>query len=132
MPESLPVQTRWLPWRCSSKCKRRRVSEQRLIKVTNSKFRHLYSSPSHTYSFILCSIFPTYIFILFQGEDEGLEEFLAEDREAELCHFKTSQAETRKLVCDALQVDWGRGEVVSPKRVKDLILQVTTSTNSVS
>ena len=101
------------------------------MKVTNSKFRHLYSSPSHTYSFILCPIFPTYIFILFQSKDEGLEEFLAKDREAELCHFKTSQTETRKLVRDTLQVDWGRGEVVSPKRAKDLILQVTTSTNSV-
>ena len=106
--------------------------EQRLMKVTNSKFRHLYSSPSRTNSFILCPIFPTYIFILFQGEDEGLEEFLAEDREAELSRFKTSQAETRKLIHDALQVDWGRAEVVSPKRAKDLILQVTTSTNSVS
>ena len=70
---------------------------------------------------------PYLCFYSFQGEDEGLEEFLAKDREAELCHFKTSQAETRKLVRDALQVDWGRGEVVSPDRAKDLILQVTTS-----
>ena len=77
-------------------------------------------------------MFPTYIFIIFQDKDEGLEEFLAEDREAELRHFKTSQAETRKLIRDVLQVDWGRGEVVSPERTKDLTLQITTSTNSVS
>ena len=66
-------------------------------------------------------------FYSFQGEDEGLKEFLAKDREAEFRHFKTSQAETRKLIRDALLVDWGRGEVVSPNQTKDLILQVTTS-----
>ena len=102
------------------------------MKVTNSRFRHLYSSPSRTYLFILCPTCPTYVFYSFQGEDEGLEEFLAEDREAELRRFKTSQAETRKLVRDALQVDWGRGEVVFPNQAKDLIFQVTTSINSVS
>ena len=75
---------------------------------------------------------PHLYFYSFQGEDEELEEFLAEDREAELCHFKTSQAETRKLVHDALQVDWGRGKAVFPDLAKDLIFQVTTSINSVS
>ena len=37
-------------------------------------------------------------FFPISGDDKGLEEFLAKDREAELCQFKTSQAETRKLV----------------------------------
>ena len=70
---------------------------------------------------------PHLYFYSFQGKDKGLEEFLAEDREAELRCFKNSQAKTRKLIRDAFQVDWGRGEIVSPDRAKDLILQVITS-----
>ena len=34
-------------------------------------------------------------------------------------------AETRKLVRDVMQKDWGRGEVVHLKKAKELILQVT-------
>ena len=36
-------------------------------------------------------------------------------------------AETRKLVRDVMQKDWGWGEVVHPKKAKELILQVTIS-----
>ena len=36
-------------------------------------------------------------------------------------------AETRKLVRDVMQKDWGQGEVVQPKKAKELILQVTIS-----
>ena len=36
-------------------------------------------------------------------------------------------AETRKLVRDVMQKDWGRGEVVHPEKAKELILQVTIS-----
>ena len=61
------------------------------------------------------------------GEDEALEDFLTEDREEELKRHKTSMAETRKLVRDVMQKEWGRGEVVHPKKAKELILQVTTS-----
>ena len=62
-------------------------------------------------------------FLVFLGEDEILD-FLAEDREEELHHHCTSQAETRKLVRGTMQMDWGWGEVVHPKKVKELILQV--------
>ena len=64
-------------------------------------------------------------FLVFLGEDEVLDEFLAEDREEELCCHHSSQVETRKLIWDTMQMDWGRGEVVHPKKVKELILQVT-------
>ena len=63
-------------------------------------------------------------FSIFPGEDEALEDFLSEDREEELKWHKTSMAETRKLVRDVMQKDWGCGEVVHPKKVKELILQV--------
>ena len=36
-------------------------------------------------------------------------------------------AETRKLVRDVMQKDWGWGEVVHPEKAKELILQVTIS-----
>ena len=61
---------------------------------------------------------------IFSGEDEALEDFLAEDQEEELKQHKTSMAETRKLIRDIMQKDWGRGEVIHPKKVKELILQV--------
>ena len=61
---------------------------------------------------------------LFSGEDEALEAFSAEDQEAEIRWFKGSLAETQKLVQDTLQQDWGRGEVVHPKKAKELILKV--------
>ena len=61
------------------------------------------------------------------GEDEALEDFLAEDREEELKRHKTSMAETRKLVRDVMQKDWGRGEVVHLEKAKELILQVIIS-----
>ena len=64
------------------------------------------------------------------GEDEALEDFLAEDREEELKQHKTSMAETRKLVRDVMQKDWGQGEVVHPEKAKELILQVTISFRS--
>ena len=64
-------------------------------------------------------------FSLFPGEDEALKDFLAEDWEEELKRHKISMAETRKLVRDIMQKDWGRGEVVHPEKVKELILQVT-------
>ena len=63
-------------------------------------------------------------FPIFPGEDEALEDFLVEDREEELKPCKTSMAETRKLVRDIMQKDWGHGEVIHPKKVKELILQV--------
>ena len=63
-------------------------------------------------------------FSIFPGEDEALEDFLAEDREEELKWHKTRMAETRKLVRDVMQKDWGRGEVLYPEKAKDLILQV--------
>ena len=66
-------------------------------------------------------------FSIFPGEDEALEDFLAEDREEELKRHKTSMAETRKLVRDIMQKDWGRGEVIHPKKAKELILQVAIS-----
>ena len=94
----------------------------RWMKVIEFKFGHLcFSYCSKAAPLLMSNSF----FFPISGDDEGLEEFLVEDREAELCQFKNSQAETRKLICDALQVDWGRGEVVSPERAKDLILQVT-------
>ena len=55
---------------------------------------------------------------------EELSEFLSDDRESEIQRTKASQAETHKLVCDALQVEWGWGEVVNPQEAKELILQV--------
>ena len=61
---------------------------------------------------------------IFPGEDEALEDFLAEDWEKELKRHKTSMAETRKLVRDVMQKDWGHGEVVHTEKVKELILQV--------
>ena len=61
---------------------------------------------------------------MFPGEDEALKDFLAKDQEEELKQHKTSMAETRKLVRDVMQKDWGHGEVVHPKKVKELILQV--------
>ena len=64
-------------------------------------------------------------FPVFLGEDEVLDEILVEDREEELRHHHSSQAETRKLVRDTMQMDWGRGEVVHPEKAKELILQVT-------
>ena len=72
----------------------------------------------------------TVVFIIafyITGEDEALEDFLAKDREEELKWHKTSMAETRKLVRDVIQKDWGWGEVVHPKKAKELILQVTIS-----
>ena len=36
-------------------------------------------------------------------------------------------AETRKLVRDIMQKDWGWGEVFHPEKAKELILQVTIS-----
>ena len=52
---------------------------------------------------------------------------MTEDQEEELKQHKTSMAETRKLVRDVMQKDWGRGEVVHPRKAKELILQVTIS-----
>ena len=66
---------------------------------------------------------PLSLFI-FLGEDEALEDFLAEDQEEELKRHKTSMAETRKLVRNVMQKDWGWGEVVHPEKAKELILQV--------
>ena len=82
--------------------------------------------------------YPLFLFLIFlaaisivtfhiSGEDEALEDFLAEDREEELKWHKTSMAETRKLVRDVMQKDWGWGEVVHPEKAKELILQVTIS-----
>ena len=64
------------------------------------------------------------------GEDKALEDVLAKDREEELKWHKTSMAETRKLVRDVMQKDWGWGEVVHPEKAKELILQVTISFKS--
>ena len=64
---------------------------------------------------------------MFSGEDKALEDFLTEDREEELKWHQTSMTETRKLVRDVMQKDWGLGEVVHPKKAKELILQVTIS-----
>ena len=50
---------------------------------------------------------------------------MTEDQEEELKRHQTSMAETRKLVRDVMQKDWGRGEVVHPEKAKELILQVT-------
>ena len=61
------------------------------------------------------------------GEDEALQDFLTEDREEELKRHQTSMAETRKLVRDVMQKDWGWGEVVHPEKAEELILQVTIS-----
>ena len=58
---------------------------------------------------------------------EELSKFLAEDQESEIWRTKTSQAETCILVHDALEVEWGRGEVVTPQEAKELILQVIFS-----
>ena len=63
-------------------------------------------------------------FSIFPGEDEALEDFLAKDQEEELKQHKTSMAETRKLVRDIMQKDWGHGEVIHPEKAKELILQV--------
>ena len=63
-------------------------------------------------------------FLVFLGEDKVLDEFLAKDRQEELCCHHTSQVETRKLVQDTMRMDWGRCEVVHPKKAKELILQV--------
>ena len=63
-------------------------------------------------------------FSIFPGEDEALEDFLAEDQEEELKWHKTSMAEARQLVRDIMQKDWGLGEVIHPEKVKGLILQV--------
>ena len=54
---------------------------------------------------------------------EELSEFLVKDQESEIQRAKTSQAETCKLVQDALQVEWGRGEVITPQEAKEFILQ---------
>ena len=73
------------------------------------------------------TLFPIAIslpFPIFPGEDEALKDFLAKDREEELKQHKTSMAETRKLVRDIMQKDWGCGEVVHPEKVKELNLQV--------
>ena len=74
---------------------------------------------------ILAVIFIITFYI--SGEDEALEDFLAEDQEEELKWHKTSMAETRKLVRDVMQKDWGWGEVVHPEKAKELIPQVTIS-----
>ena len=70
-------------------------------------------------------------FFFFKEPDEALDEFLAEDREAELRCLKSSQAEMRKLVCDALQMEWAIGEVVTPEHAKSLILQVSLPVSNI-
>ena len=66
----------------------------------------------------------SFSFSIFPGEDEALEDFLAKDQEEELKQHRNSMEETRKLVRDIMQKDWGHGEVIRPKKVKELILQV--------
>ena len=88
------------------------------MKVTIHTFRS--SGPLFSDVFVTTSI----VVPCISGEDEALEDFLAEDREEELKRHKTSMAKTRKLVRDVMQKDWGWGEVVHPKKAKELILQV--------
>ena len=57
--------------------------------------------------------------LLALADTEELSEFLAEDQEAEIQRSKTSQAETRKLVCDTLQMELGRGEVIPLKKPRN-------------
>ena len=81
------------------------------MKVTVCRFATLLPVPSVGPISLPFSIFP--------GEDEALKDFLAEDQEEELKQHKTSMAETRKLVRDIMQKDWGCGEVIHPKRQKN-------------
>ena len=55
---------------------------------------------------------------------EEQSKFLAKDRKSKIQRDKTPQVETLKHVWDALQVEWGRGEVITPQEAKELILQV--------
>ena len=87
--------------------------------------QNLQTSATRFATLFLIAIFIATFHIL--GEDEALEYFLAKDQEEELQWHKTSMAETRKLVRDVMQRDWGQGEVVHPKKAKELILQVTIS-----
>ena len=83
---------------------------------------HTFRSPGSLFSDLFITIF--IVVPCISGEDEALEDFLAEDQEEELKRHKTSMAETQKLVRDVMQKDWGWGEVVHPEKAKELILQV--------
>ena len=112
VPEFQPALIKFLPCRSLKRCNKKKAWRLWQMKVTVCRF---------------ATLLPVTIslpFSIFPGEDEALEDFLAKDWEEELKRHKTSMAETRKLVRDVMQKDWGRGEVVHPKKAKELILQV--------
>ena len=116
VPEFQPAPIKFSPCRSLKRCNKKKAWRLWQMKVTVCRFATLLPAAGMGTISLPLSIFP--------GEEEALEDFLTKDREEELKWHKTSMAETRKLVRDIMQKDWGRGEVIHPKKVKELILQV--------
>ena len=116
VPEFQPAPIKFSPCRSLKRCNKKKAWKLWQMKVTVCRFATLLPVPGMGTISLPFSIFP--------GEDEALEDFLAKDQEEELKQHKTSMTETRKLVRDIMQKDWGHGEVIHPEKVKELILQV--------
>ena len=69
-------------------------------------------------------LFTTNIFSLEYMAEEDLNLYIEEDQDQEESHIKRSAMAIQQEICQMLMKEFGEGEVLPPKTIKNLLLQV--------